>query len=368
MKTTIAQEHLARAIARTARVISAKAQLPILQNILLSSKDGAVSITATNLETTIVTSAGAKVTEDGDVCVPAKLLSELVATLPPSPVHLYSEGDALHVSCDGYVAAIPGVPGGEFPPTPTKPKKEGVRIDKDLFSGAVSNVLFAAATDEGRPILAGVKVRDDGNDTTFAATDGYRLAVRKISASAVGGLDLVLPARALAEVVRAASEEKATGGVEFVRTDESQVGFFTGDTDVFTRIIDGEYPNFERIIPKTHTTRATVETHALVKAVKSAAIFARDSANIVRLHIADGAITVSANTPAVGENRVDVVAETEGDPGDIAFNSRFLTDLFGNYADDKIVFEMTGALNPGVFKKPGDDSWLHIIMPVRVQG
>jgi DNA polymerase-3 subunit beta len=146
-----------------------------------------------------------------------------------------------------------------------------------------------------------------------------------------------------------------------------QMLFVAGDTKIMTRIIDGEYPPYERIIPKTHNTSCEIDTDELLKAVKSASIFARDNANIVRLEIGKEGVRIQANTPQVGENTIDVDAKVEGEGGQIAFNSRFLIDFLSGPAKETVVFKMTGSLNPGEFRNKGEDNFLHIIMPVRVQ-
>ena len=144
--------------------------------------------------------------------------------------------------------------------------------------------------------------------------------------------------------------------------------FVVGDTEIRTRLIDGDYPNFEKIIPTKYNTRVLLEKAALLSAAKSAAIFARDNANIVKLHIENQTVTISANTPQIGQNQVDVEANVDGEGGDMAINSRFLLECLSNFPGDELLFEMTGSLNPGVFRPVKDDSYLHIIMPVRVQG
>jgi len=233
---------------------------------------------------------------------------------------------------------------------------------------AVSAVLFAAAADEGRPLLTGVRLKGTESGLVLAATDGYRLSLKKTKMSLGKIVDAVVPARALGEVVKVGQEEKDAEGVRVAQGDSGQLSFVVGDTTVHTRLIEGEYPNFEKIIPKTHTTRALLDRESLTRAVKSAAIFARDNANIVRLSLGAQRAAVSANTPQVGENRVELEAKIDGEGGDIAFNSRFLLEFLANFTGDELLFEMTGSLNPGVFKPVKDDSYLHIIMPVRVQG
>jgi DNA polymerase III subunit beta len=360
------QENLLRALIKTSRVVPAKPQLPVLQNILLTAKDGVVTITATNLETTEIVSIGAKIEKEGGVCVPSRLFLEFVSSLPQSTVTIATKEGSVLVTCGGYRATIPGMNASEFPQIPEKTKKGEVTIQKDEIVSAVQNILFSAATDEGRPILTGIRIIQKEEETTLAATDGYRLSVKKISLKTKEPMDLLVPARALGEVVKACVEDKDTKAISLTKPTEGQISFLTGDTEIRTRLIDGEYPSFEKIIPGKHNTRVLFEKAALEKAVKAAAVFARDNANIVRFHIENQTVTLSANTPQVGEDEIDVDAKVDGEGGDIAFNSRFLLEFLANYSGDELLFEMTGSLNPGVFKPVKDDSYLHIIMPVRV--
>jgi DNA polymerase-3 subunit beta len=241
-----------------------------------------------------------------------------------------------------------------------------MKIDRQAFLAALSGVLFAAATDEGRPLLTGVKLVKKDGGITVIATDGYRLSLKKLDLPIEGDLDIVIPARALSEVVKISSEEKEAGSVTMVQNEDGQLVFVVGDNEIHTRAIAGDYPNIEKIIPKTHNTRVLMDSVGLTRAVKSAAVFARDNANILRLHIENQSVTVSANTPQVGENHVEMEAKVDGEGGDIAFNSRFLLEFLNGFIGEEVLFEMTGSLNPGVFRKPKDESYLHIVMPVRV--
>jgi DNA polymerase-3 subunit beta len=368
MNIAILQENLLKALTRTGRTVAQKSQLPIMQNVLLSAEDARLKIVAATMETTEVVWVGAKVEGEGGICVSSRLLTDLVMSLPQATIQLTAKEGSLHVRCNGVNATIPGVAAAEFPPVSSLKKKTGVKLDKAVFLGALTGVLFAAATDEGRPLLTGAKITTDGDSALFAATDGYRLSMKKIPSGNLGNLNLVIPARALSEVVKVSQEEKDVGVVEIVQTDEGQMVFLVGDTEIHTRPIAGEYPDIEKIIPARHNTRVLVDTASFLRAVKSASIFARDNANILRLHIENQKMIVSANTPQVGENHVEVEAKVDGDGGDIAFNSRFLLEFLNGFAGEELLFEMTGSLNSGVFKPVKDDSYLHIIMPVRVQG
>lgn len=366
MKIQVLQENLLKALTQTGRIIPSKPQLPILQNVLLSTEEGRLSITASNLETTEVNHIGVKIEKEGGICVSSRLLTEFISSLPQGSLELSVDDGNLSISGIKVKADIPGISATEYPPVSKVAEKNRFNIQKAGFNQALKMVLFASASDEARPILSGIRIHTTDGETTFAATDGYRLSVKKVPLETKQTLDMIVPSRALAEVLKITSEDKAED-IEMGVTEDSQLVFITQDTQILTRLIDGEFPPYSKIIPKTHTTQMTVDREEFHRAVKTAAIFARDNANIIRLKVDSAGSEVSANTPQVGKNTVSIDASVEGDGGEIAFNSRFLLEILANFPTDSVVFQMTGALNPGVFLSSGDDSFLHIIMPVRVQ-
>lgn len=367
MRLSVLQENLHKGVSRASRIISTKPQVPILANLLLLATEEGLQIVSSSLETTMKTTINAKVDKDGGLCVPARVFSELVSSLPQDTVLLEEKEKSLVVSCGGVRATIAGVDSGEFPPVVATAGKSTTVVEKDVLARALSLVLFAAATDEGRPLLTGVKITQKKDSTVLAVTDGYRLSVYGLSLGFADKTDTVIPARALIELVRVCQEEKETKGVVFFPVVDGQLCIRVGETEIITRQVDGQYPNYEKIIPARHTTSATVDTQGLLRAVRSASIFARDSANVVRFHINKKSLTVSANTPQLGEGAVEIDAKIVGEEGgDIAFNSRFLIDLLGVFPGDEVVLETTGSLNPGVFFSPKDPAFLHVIMPVRV--
>lgn len=368
MKISILQTHLLSALSTVGRIISPRSQLPILQNVLLETKENVLIVAGTNTETSIVTKNSAKIEKEGGACVPAKLLIEFVTTLPEGVIEMSVKDGALVMKSNGFEATIPCVSKEEFPPLPKQDKTKGAEIPKETFVQALESVLFAAASDEGRPILTGVKIQKAGAETLFVATDGYRLSLKRVGLSMDENVDITIPARTLLEVVRVGQGNKEDKNIMLKKIDNAQLGFVIGETEVYTRVLDGEYPNFEKILPKKYTTKTVLDKEKFLQAVKSTSIFARDNANIIKFTIGDGELTISANTPQVGQNKVTLEADVDGEGGEIAFNSRFVLDFLSHFQEEKLQFEMTGSLNPGVFRSTTDDSFLHIIMPVRTTG
>lgn len=365
MKLSVLQENLVKGLSVVSRSTTTKAQLPILANILLATEKGKLKLSATDLETGINYYLGAKIEKEGAITVPAKVVQEFVSSLSAGKIDLETKGDSLKLSSANSQAEINGIGAVEFPKIPKFTGQPTLTFGIKIFREMIDQVAFAAATDEGRPVLTGVRLTAGEKKLVLAATDGYRLSVKKLRTEKKLEIkELIIPARTLQEVVRIKEE----GEIKALLTKEgNQLIFGLEDVEVVCRLIEGEFPPFEKIIPEEGKTSLTLEREEMLKAVKMAAIFAREVANIVKFQISDKKFQISANAPQVGSNISQVEAKVEGKKNKIAFNSRYLLDFLNSLTAEEIVFEMTGPLNPGVFKIKGDDSLLHLIMPVRVQ-
>lgn len=369
MKLTVLQENLSKGISSVERFVSTKTQLPVLSNIYLKTENGRLKLQATNLETGISLWLGAKVEKKGEATVPARIFSEFLSSLPKDKVKLELEGNLLKISCGAFKASFAGVPASDFPPLPTLgDKRPDMIFSSASFFPAITQVSFAAAHDEGRPVLTGVKFEPREEKLALIATDGYRLSVKEFKESKMKvSSPMIIPARSLLEVLRLGGEgEEEEVGLSFTEKG-NQVIFALPDAEIVTRLIEGDFPEYQKIIPASFSTKAILEKEAFLKAVKVAAIFARDSANIVRFEAKKDGFLIAANSPQVGENKTKIEAKLEGEEQKIALNCRFLLEFLGNLQEEEIVLEMTGPLNPAVFRLPQDPSYLHIIMPVRVQ-
>lgn len=365
----VLKENLYKAITIVGRNISSKPQLPVLANILLQAKNGQLKVTTTSLDLGIIINVAAKIEKEGEITAPGKLLTEFVSMLSAEKVEFLLEGTNLKIKAGRNEASFSTIPASEFPISPTFSQPKNTLNFKKV-KDAIGRTVFAASIDEGRPVLTGVKTVLSQNKLTLTATDGYRLSQETTEIPGKNE-DIItnLPAHTLAEIVRIAQELK-TEEIGFSQIpNKNQALFYLGDAVVFTRIIDGEFPNVEKIIPTTFKTKTTIDCEQFTQAVKTASLFARGAANIIKIKIEKDGLRLSANTPQVGQNEDFVEAKVEGEELEVAFNYRFLLDLLANFPDETLVFESSGPLNPGVFKpsKP-TPSFLHIIMPVRVQG
>ncbi len=369
MKLSVMQENLARGLSVVSRAVSNRSTLPVLANVLLKTEDAGLKLTATNLEIGITYWVPGKIETDGATTVPAKLLTDLVNSLPAGDrVDLdLQPGDVLHLKCGRFETHVKGIDAEEFPAIGAAGERPTTRIAQNILRRALAETAFAAASDEARPILTGVLAKFEGDKLTLAAADNYRIAVKTIPIlDAVPETSVVIPARALNELARILAD--VDDPVEVVLAGgRNQILFHLDGIDLVSRLIDGQFPNYQQVVPQSHTTRAILDREELLRAVRPAALIAHESANIVKLQVsADGepGITVSANAE-VGDHVGQVEAAVEGDGTTIAFNARYLADVLTNVTADQFALELNGPLSPGVFKPVGDDQYIHVVMPVR---
>jgi DNA polymerase III subunit beta len=368
VKLSVMQENLARGLSVVSRAVSNRS-LPVLTNVLLKTEDGGLKLTATNLEIGITYWVPGKIETDGATSVPARLLTDLVNSLPGGePIILeLGHGETLHIQAGRYESNIKGIPAEDFPTVQTAGERPITRVAQKVLRQALDETAFAAASDEARPILTGVLAKFEGDQLTLAAADNYRIAVKTITVlDPVEETSVVIPARALTELSRILADVDDPVSIVLAHS-RNQLLFHVEGIDLVTRLIDGQYPNYQSVLPATHATRAVLDREELLRAVRPAALIAHESANIVKLGVGlegDPAITVSANAE-VGDHIGRVEAAVEGDGTTIAFNARFLADVLTNVDAEQFALELNGPLSPGVFRPIGDDRYVHVVMPLR---
>jgi len=371
MKLTILQENLLNALNITGRVTTNKGQLAVLANILIKTEAGRVKFSATNLETGINFWTGAKVDQEGQITVPAKTMIELVSLLPKEKVVLETEGEKLKLSCQGRKNKLLGIDAAEFPEVPSlkhlKVFSFKTSFESQVLKQIIEHLTFAAAMDESRPILTGVLLEKASTGWRWVATDGYRLSLIKQATEAkIKTGRWIIPARALVELGRLLNDETEKVEMAIAKTG-NQVIWGDGDLEVVSKLIEGKFPDFEKVIPEAKGVKIELDREALVNAVKTASIFARDTANIIKFKLGDNQVEIKANAPELGESSNVLETKISGETGEVAFNSRYLLDLLGAISTETIELFFSGGLNPGLFKEKGNPNFIHVIMPVRVQ-
>ncbi len=376
MKVTVLQENLAHGLGIVSRAVSPRSTLPVLSNILVASDEGRLRLSATNLELGITCWITARIEQEGSTTVPARTFSDLVNTLPGDQVllSLDTKTQTLNVRGGTSTNDIKCIDAQEFPPLPVPDLEGAVQLNVADFREMIQQVAFAASTDEARPVLMGVLVQVEKDKLTMAAADGFRLSVRKatLSSPAAAPLTAIIPAKALTELARVASDGEETIYM-ILPKGRGQVVFRVKDVEVVSQLIDGTFPDYQQIIPRKYTSRTLVSTASLVKACKQAEIFAREGSNVARLNIksANGElqpseVEISATSEETGKNETIVEATVDGSGVLIAFNVKFLREALEVIKTPNVALETSAANAPGVVRPVGDEQFLHVIMPMHL--
>lgn len=375
MKFSCLQENLAKGLAIVGRAVATRSTLPVLSNILMATDEGRLKLSATNLEVGISCWIGAKVEEDGATTIPARLLSDFVNSLPPEriDVELVTRTKTLNLKCSNYEANIKGIDAQEFPIIVALSEDTGISLEPATLREMINQVSFAAAMDESRPVLTGVLAEISGNNLTMAAADGFRLSVRnaELSESAPSSTSVIIPAKALQELARVSAEEEEPIQMT-IAPNRSQVYFRMTNIDLVSQLVEGNFPDYKQIIPPSSATHIMVDAAEMLKAVKISSFFARDAANVVRLRVTPGEqgiggrVTVMATSAELGDNVTEIDAAVDGDPIEIAFNAKYLTEILSVIGTPQVALETTSPSSPGVIRPVDDERFVHVIMPMHI--
>ena len=376
MRLSCLQENLSKGLGIVGRAVATRSTLPITQNVLMATDRSMLKLSATNLEIGITTWVGAMVEEEGSITVPARLLTEFVASLPAERIDLEmtQQPKSVKLTCARSEARIHGTDAEEFPPIPTVEGGLTAKIEARRLRTAIAQVVFAAATEESRPVLAGVKLELEEDNFTLAAADGFRLAIHKgkLMEPVAEPSSAIIPARTLNELNRFLTDQEEP--VEMMMaSNRGQVLFRLNGIQVVSQLIQGTFPNYDQLIPQSYQTRAVFDLQEFQRAARTASIFARDGSGIIRLQIvpanngASAKIIISARAEELGENVDEIDTELEGVEAKIAFSSRYLLDVLGVMERGAIALEATSPSSPGVFKPTGSDDYIHVVMPMFVQ-
>ena len=364
MKIQVKQEHLARGVALVGRIASVRATLPVLANILLKTESGRLRLTATDLEVGLTTWIRGKVDVEGAFTVPARLLQDFVSTNTDESLTLEQVKETLHITSEHHSVTINGIGEAEFPLIPAVEGATSFTLPVATMKEVISQTLFAAAVDDTRPVLAGVLFMATDTVLHVAATDSYRLAERKITLpQSVAAFRRIVPHRALAELQRMLPQ---TGDVTLAFM-ENQVQVKAEDRELVSRLIDGNFPDYQQIIPKSPTSSAIVNRKALIDAVRLASFFARDSSNHVKFHINESTVAVEAVSAQLGQSQSTISAEVTGEALTIAFNAKFVLDVLTVMVGETVSLEFSGPIQPTLVTDAALPDALFIVMPLRTE-
>ena len=376
MRLSCLQENFGRGLSVVGRAVATRTALPITQNVLITTDQSRLKLSATNLEIAISTWIGAQIEEEGSITIPARLLTEFVNSLPSERIDIESvtQPKGLELTCAKFEAHINGTDAEDFPPIPTVDSGVVGKIEADTLKEAITRVAFAAATEDSRPVLTGIKVEITGDKFVFASADGFRLAVYegKLAEPMSEDISFIIPARALQEVNRLIGSQQEQ--VEFTITpSKSQALFRLEDVELVSQLIQGTFPNYSQLIPEKYETRAVVDLEQFLRATRSASIFARDGSGIVRVQVsgngdgASGKLSISSKAEELGDNQGEIEANVEGDESKIAFNSKYLSEVLDVLGKGEVALETTSPSSPGVLRPVGEEGYIHVVMPMFVQ-
>ncbi len=362
MRLQVTQENLAKALNSVARVASSRGTLPILSNVLLKTVDNRLSIAATNLDIAITHFIGTKLSQEGSITVPARLMQDFVSSLPSGIIELRLEENKLHITTDKYNSTINGISAEDFPVMPAITEGKTWTIPGKILRSGLQQVIVAASSDEARPVLTGVYFHSLDGKLYMVATDSYRLAEKQLMKS-TQQVNLLIPASAMQDLLRILSDSEEN--IE-VTHDDQQVLFRVGDVELVTRLIDGKYPDYRKLIPAAFTTSATMKRPELANIAKVSSLFARESAGSITINLEaeKQAVNIHSIASQLGENTSSASAEVTGE-GSITLNSRYLLDGLNVMHGDNVSFGFNGKLEPSVLRDPSANDYLHVIMPLK---
>ncbi len=371
MKFTCLQENLSKGLGIVSKAVSIKTPLPVLSNVLIIAKDGRIELTASNMETTITTHVGGSVDVEGGITVPAKLINEFISNLSPGSVTAELKDSIFHVSTDKTKAKFNGINADSYPELPDiNGDSFVIELNPKDFAEAVSSVAFSAANEDTRPILTGILLHYSDGYLTFATADGFRLSEKVVEADTnLEEFNVVIPAKTLTEVARifSSSDEVITFTLNL---NDSLAQFESNGVKISTRILNGNFPDYKKLIPDDHKHTADFSTQDLMEAVKLTNVFAKSKADHSPITIIldpEGYMSLISVSQETGENHTQIDAVITGERLEVVFNSKFLLDILNSIGSDRVQFSSNGNLTPGVIRSKDSEGYIHLIMPLRNQ-
>ncbi len=362
MKLQVTQENLNKALSSVSRVASSRSTLPILANVLIKTNNNLLSISATNLNIAITHSIGAKVATKGSITVPAKLMQEFIASLPAGVIDLELDRTKLKISTEKYNSTINGIISDDYPIMPSVDSKNNWKISSLVLKSALSQVIFAASSDETRPILTGILFSVVDDNLYLVATDSYRLAEKKVI-KLQQPLNLLIPASSMTDLLRILPDND---NEVLVTYDDNQIKFKINEIELLTRLLNGTYPDYKKLIPEKFSTSSTLKKADMLNVVKVSSLFARENAGSIKIEVNEENSTLSVKSIAsqIGENIASAEAVVTNS-GDITLNARYLLEALNALSGENIEFAFNGKLEPTIIRDPKKTDYNHIIMPLK---
>ena len=362
MKLQVTQENLNQALNSVARVANSRNTLPILSNVLIKTTNNRLSLSATNLDIAIVHYIGAKISEEGAITVPARLMQDFVSNLPAGVIELELTNTKLKVNTEQYHSVVNGIVADDFPVMPLISEGKTWKISSSVLKKGLQQTVFAASSDETRQVLTGVYLHSKAGKLYVAATDSYRLAEKELAKNNEE-VSILVPASAMSDLLRIMGDYD---GEISVTHDGQQVLFRVGDVELTARLVEGSYPDYQKLIPEQFSSSIELKKTDLINVARVSSLFARESAGSVTIELDDKTNSLSIRSVAsqLGENTATSNGKVSGS-GSITLNSRYLLDGLQALSGEEVYFGFNGKLEPTILKDPKDSSYKHIIMPLK---
>ncbi len=368
MKFSCLQENLSKGLQSVMHAVPVKSSLPILSNVLMETENGRLKISSTNLETAITTYVGVSIEEEGSITVPAKLLKDFLSNLSPGTIDAQAKDEILSIKSKTTKSKFNGSSPKDFPEIPEFPEKnKTLSIEPKVLNEIMSIVAFASGVDTSRPIFTGIYLDYSKGKLTITATDGFRLSEKTIDLdNGSEDFKVVIPAKILMEVAKIFSSSQEP--VNFTLNQGENLALFKSeDTSVATRVLDGDYPDYKKIIPTEHVIKASFSSLDFLEAVKLTDVFAKEGDSTIKIRLdPEGKIKITSLSEETGQHESTIPAEIDGELIEIAFNSKYLLDFLNNVKSERINFSSNGNISPCTFIPENQKDFVHIIMPVQI--
>jgi DNA polymerase-3 subunit beta len=367
MKVRVNQDDFARVLGLVTGVVPTTSSIPVLSNLLIETEGGRLKISATDLDISVISLADCEVKAEGAITVAAKRFQEVVRELPGEEVDLSVEGNRISVTCSQSSFKMMGMEKEQFPKIADLEAEERISIPADTLEKMIRRSIYSVARDDTRPVLSGVLWEMGSGELAMIGTDGHRLA--RMSLSADFGIKeemgVIVPPKALNQILRLIGPGMEVG----IAIDKAFVGFFVGDTTVYTRRIEGTFPNYKQVIPKNNENILVVDRTELMSAVRRVSLLADSKTHKIRVHLAKGKLKLTSSTPDLGEAEEEIAASYEGEDMVIGYNASYVIDVLKSAESDEMRFELGSAAGASIIKPASEEeneSYISLVMPLRL--
>lgn len=372
MKIEILKENLKNGLSIVEKIVGKNLSLPILDNVLISTEDSFMCLSSTDLETAIKLWILTKIVKKGKVVVPAKFFSSLTSLLPNEKIILEESGQGINVECRNFKNHIRGFNPEEFPLIPEFKNAECLEVDNNKFCQGLSQIVDVASPSQSRPEISGIHFVFSKNTIKIAATDSFRLAEKTVTLESAVKKDIsfILPQKPAKEIINVLGDKDGKLKIYF-SPNQTMFEFPMEDgkhpqAQITSRLIEGEYPNYQEIIPNKFRTRVTLKRDEFLSQIKAASLFSGKINEIkIKVNPQEKNVEMFAQDPDIGESRSDIAAKVEGEGMDVSFNHKFLTDGLLNIRSSEVLFDMSKEEGPCVLKPVGDASYIYVVMPIK---